>query len=80
MPFALPDYDLACARVISQVTKDIASASSPVLSQIKVVPYGHCDEHRALDRIVGAYASQAGSSRNAGHQTSVAGPAQERLF
>jgi hypothetical protein len=38
MPFALPDYDLACAYVISRVTKDIARASSPVLSQIKVVP------------------------------------------
>jgi hypothetical protein len=38
MPFALPDYDLACAHVISQVTKDIARASDPVLSQIKVVP------------------------------------------
>jgi hypothetical protein len=37
MPFALPDYDLACAHVISQVTKDIARASDPVLSQIKVV-------------------------------------------
>jgi hypothetical protein len=38
MPFALPDYDLACAHVISRVTKDIARASDPVLSQIKVVP------------------------------------------
>jgi hypothetical protein len=38
MLFALPDYDLACAHVISQVTKDIARASDPVLSQIKVVP------------------------------------------
>jgi len=38
MPFALPDYDLACAHVISHVTKDIARASDPVLSQIKVVP------------------------------------------
>jgi hypothetical protein len=38
MPFALPDYDLACALVISHVTKDIARASDPVLSQIKVVP------------------------------------------
>jgi hypothetical protein len=38
MPFALPDYDLACAYVISDVTKDIARASNPVLSQIKVVP------------------------------------------
>lgn len=38
MLFALPDYDLACAHVISRVTKDIARASDPVLSQIKVVP------------------------------------------
>lgn len=38
MPFALPDYDLACAQVIAEVTKDIARASDPVLSQIKVVP------------------------------------------
>ena len=38
MPFALPDYDLACAHVISRVTKDIARANHPVLSQIKVVP------------------------------------------
>lgn len=38
MPFALPDYDLACAYVISDVTKAIARASDPVLSQIKVVP------------------------------------------
>ena len=38
MPFALPDYDLACAYVISRVTKDLARASNPVLSQIKVVP------------------------------------------
>lgn len=38
MPFALPDYDLACAFVVSRVTKDIARANDPVLSQIKVVP------------------------------------------
>lgn len=38
MPFDLPDYDLACAHVISRVTKDIARANNPVLSQIKVVP------------------------------------------
>jgi hypothetical protein len=38
MLFALPDYDLACAHVISHVTKDIARASDPVLRQIKVVP------------------------------------------
>lgn len=38
MPFALPDYDLACAQVISRLTKDIARASDPVLSQIKTVP------------------------------------------
>jgi hypothetical protein len=38
MLFALPDYDLACAHVIADVTKDIARASDPVLSQIKVVP------------------------------------------
>jgi len=38
MLFALPDYDLACGQVISRVTKDIARASNPVLSQIKVVP------------------------------------------
>jgi hypothetical protein len=38
MPFDLPDYDLACAHVISDVTKAIARAGDPVLSQIKVVP------------------------------------------
>jgi hypothetical protein len=38
MPFALPDYDLACAQVVSDVTKAIARAGDPVLSQIKVVP------------------------------------------
>jgi hypothetical protein len=38
MPFALTDYDLACGQVISRVTKDLARASDPVLSQIKVVP------------------------------------------
>jgi len=38
MPFALPDYDLACAHVVSDVTKAIARAGDPVLSQIKVVP------------------------------------------
>jgi hypothetical protein len=38
MPFALPEYDLACIHVISHVTKDVARASDPVLSQIKVVP------------------------------------------
>src|ERR1700683_1841414 len=38
MPFALPDYDLACAHVVSDVTKAIARAGDPVLSQIKFVP------------------------------------------
>jgi hypothetical protein len=38
MPFALSDYDLACVHVISDVTKAIARAGDPVLSQIKVVP------------------------------------------
>jgi hypothetical protein len=38
VPFALPEYDLACAQVISDVTKSMARASDPVLSQIKVVP------------------------------------------
>jgi hypothetical protein len=38
MPFALPDYDLACAHVVSDVTQAIARAGNPVLSQIKVVP------------------------------------------
>jgi hypothetical protein len=38
MPFALPDYDLACAHVVSDVTKALARAGDPVLSQIKVVP------------------------------------------
>ncbi len=38
MPFALPDYDRACGEVVARVTKAIARASDPVLSQIKVVP------------------------------------------
>jgi hypothetical protein len=38
MPFALPDYNLACGQVLARVTKDIARESDPVLSQIQVVP------------------------------------------
>jgi hypothetical protein len=38
--------------------------------------YGHRDRHRALDRIVGAYATHAGES----HRRSGGSSAQERLF
>jgi hypothetical protein len=38
MPFALPDYNLACGQVVSRVTRNLARESDPVLSQIKVVP------------------------------------------
>jgi hypothetical protein len=41
--------------------------------------YGHRDKHRALDRIVGAYASRAGDLRTEPRQSSV-GESQDCLF
>jgi integrase len=42
--------------------------------------YGHRDKHRALDRIVGAYAAQAGENRPKRRESSDSAPSQERLF
>jgi integrase len=42
--------------------------------------YGHRDRHRALDRIVGAYAAQAGENRPECSGSSASANEQERLF
>lgn len=42
--------------------------------------YGHRDKHRALDRIVGAYAIQAGENRPKPSRSSDARPRQGQLF
>ena len=42
--------------------------------------YGHRDKHRALDRIVGAYAAQAGENRLKSKGSSDAVSSQESLF
>jgi hypothetical protein len=42
--------------------------------------YGHRDEHRALDRIVGAYATRAAENRPKPSRSSDSGPIQEQLF
>jgi hypothetical protein len=42
--------------------------------------YGHRDKHRALDRIVGAYATQAGENRPKPGRSSDTRLRQEQLF
>jgi len=41
--------------------------------------HGHRDKHRALDRIVGAYAAQAGKNRPKPRGSSASKPTQDRL-
>ncbi len=42
--------------------------------------YGHRDRHRALDRIVGAYAAQASATASTARGSKLANPAQGRLL
>ncbi|HMD60383.1 MAG TPA: hypothetical protein VKG78_03080, partial [Opitutaceae bacterium] len=42
--------------------------------------YGHRDRHRALDRIVAAYAAQAPTKAPGAIESQATYPAQERLF